>query len=88
MRWPTRALVTVKLTFANRREDRVEPNRADRLFVLGALAGDVAAAALDDQFHLEFGALVERRDMLVGRENFEARTAGDVARGHLPSPWP
>ena len=69
---------------ADRREDRVDRNDADRL-VLGLvlLGGRVAAAAADRQVHLELGLLLERRDRRLGVQDLDARGQVDVLRRDL-----
>ena len=69
---------------ADRREDRVDRDHADRL-VLGLvlLGRRVAAAAADRHVHLELGLLLERRDRRVGVEDLDARGQVDVLRRDL-----
>ena len=75
---------------ADRREDRVDRDHADRVAGLLVLVGHaVPDAALDGHLHLQVRALAERRDVQVGVQDLDARgrrdvTGGDLARG----PWP
>ena len=69
---------------ADRREDRVDRDDADRLVGrLVLLRRAVAAAAADRQVHLELGLLLERRDVHVGVEDLDARGQVDVLRRDL-----
>ena len=72
---------------ADRREDRVDRDDADRL-VLGLvlLGGRVAAPAPEREVHLELGALLERRDRSVGVEDLDPGRKVDVLRLHLAGP--
>jgi hypothetical protein len=64
------------------RVDRVDRNPADlltRLLVLGG--GDVTAAALDRQLHLQLALAVEGRDVQLRVVHLDARRRRDVGRG-------
>ncbi len=64
---------------ADRREDRVDRDDADRLVGRLVLLGRaVAAAAADRHVHLELGLLLERRDVHVGVEDLDAGGQVDV----------
>src|SRR5215207_3080739 len=64
---------------ANRREDRVDRDNADRLVVrLVLVRRGVAPASTDGQVHLELGLLLERRDRSLGVEDLHARGQVDV----------
>ena len=72
---------------ADRAEDRVDRDHADRLIRrLVLLRRAVAAAATDRQVQLELGLLVQRGDVRVRVEDLDARRQVDVARGDLPRP--
>ena len=63
-----------EVDLADRREDRVDRDGADRIALfLVALGRDVAAAALDHQLHVELAVLGEGRDVLLGVEDLDAR---------------
>src|SRR4051795_10721494 len=69
---------------ADRAEDRVDRDDADRLVRgLVLLGRAVAAAAPDRQVQLELGLLVERGDVRVGVEDLDAAGQVDVARRDL-----
>src|SRR4029077_4898748 len=58
---------------ADRREDRVDRDHADRLFVgLVLFSRRVTSAAADRQVDLELGFLLERRDRSLGVEDLNA----------------
>ena len=87
VRWPTRACSTRVGDAADRAEDRVDRDHADRLVRRLVLLGrTVAAAAPDRQVELELGLLVERGDVRVRVEDLDARWEIDVARGDLTRP--
>src|SRR4051794_31964729 len=66
---------------ADRREDRVDRDHADRLVGrLVLLRGAVAAAATDREVKLELRLLVERGDVHVGVEDLDAGGEVDVLR--------
>src|SRR3954451_2172336 len=69
---------------ADRAEDRVDRDDADRLVGrLVLLRRAVAAAAADREVELELGLLVERRDVDVGVEDLDAGGQVDVLRVDL-----
>src|SRR6185295_16085706 len=66
---------------ADRREDRVDRNHADRLLVRLVLVGRrVAPAATDRQVDLELRFLLQRRDWRLGVEDLNAGGQVDVLR--------
>ncbi len=66
------------------RVDGVDRDPADLLARLLVLrGGDVAAAALDRQLHLQLGLVVQRGDVQVRVVDLDARRRRDVGRGHL-----
>src|SRR3954447_8228882 len=66
---------------ADRREDRVDRDHADRLLLrLVLFGGRVAAAAADRQVDLELGFLLQRRDRGVRVEDLDAGGQVDVLR--------
>src|SRR4051812_8023943 len=70
---------------ADRAEDRVDRDDADRLVGrLVLLRRAVAAAAADREVELELGLLVERRDVRVRVEDLDTGRQVDVAGGDLP----
>src|SRR4051795_9029957 len=72
---------------ADRAEDRVDRDHADRLVGrLVLLRRAVAAAASDRQVELELGLLVEGRDVRVRVEDLDARGEIDVPRRDLARP--
>src|SRR3954464_8613894 len=69
---------------ADRGEDRVDRDDADRLVRrLVLLRGAVAAAAADRQVQLELGLLLERGDVGVRVEDLDAGGQVDITRGDL-----
>src|SRR3954452_24794465 len=69
---------------ADRREDRVDRDHADRIARLLVLVGHaVADAALDGHLHLERAALADRGQVQVGVQDLDAGGRRDVTGGDL-----
>ncbi len=67
---------------ANRREQRVDGNHANRLvFFFIIFAGAKSTPHLDLEFGLELHLLVERANMLVGVDDLDDLVALDIGRG-------
>src|SRR5690606_17852540 len=68
----------------DRRVDRVDRDAADLgVLPLVLYGGDVAAAALDHQLHLQLAGAVEAGDVQLGVVHLHAGRRRDVGRGDL-----